>query len=70
MTEMDYLAHERGVTTSDGLQPIGAFADILARCEVSRVLLLLLLQVEVDSSYWLLASKDVDWIFFSIVFVL
>lgn len=44
MTEMDYLAHERGVTTSDGLQPIGAFADILARCEVSRVLLLLLLQ--------------------------
>lgn len=44
LTEMNYLAQERGVTTSDGLQPIGAFSDILARCEVSRVLLLLLLQ--------------------------
>ncbi|XP_064604680.1 40-kDa huntingtin-associated protein-like isoform X2 [Liolophura sinensis] len=42
LTEMAYLAQERGGSPSG--KPIGAFADILARCEVSRVLLLMLLQ--------------------------
>lgn len=44
LTEMNYLAQERGILTSDGQQPIGAFSDILAACEISRILLLLLLQ--------------------------
>lgn len=43
-TEMMYLAQERGGISSTG-RPLGAFCDILANCEVSRVLLLMLLQV-------------------------
>lgn len=42
-TEMAYLAQERGGSSTTG-KPIGAYCDILARCEVSRVLLLMLLQ--------------------------
>ncbi|KAH9502578.1 40-kDa huntingtin-associated protein [Bulinus truncatus] len=43
LTEMAYLAHERGGSSTTG-KPIGAYCDILAKCEVTRVLLLLLLQ--------------------------
>ncbi|CAG5124356.1 unnamed protein product [Candidula unifasciata] len=43
LTEMAYLAHERGGSSTTG-RPIGAYCDILARCEVTRLLLLLLLQ--------------------------
>ncbi|CAH1273282.1 F8A1 [Branchiostoma lanceolatum] len=44
-TEMAYLAQERGASASGpASRPIGAFCDILARCEVTRVLLLMLLQ--------------------------
>ncbi|XP_005100168.1 40-kDa huntingtin-associated protein [Aplysia californica] len=43
LTEMAYLAHERGGSSSTG-QPIGAYCDVLAKCEITRVLLLLLLQ--------------------------
>ncbi|XP_013400326.1 factor VIII intron 22 protein [Lingula anatina] len=42
LTEMAYLAQERGGGNSG--KPLGAFCDILARCEVTRVLLLMLLQ--------------------------
>ncbi|XP_076075099.1 40-kDa huntingtin-associated protein-like isoform X1 [Mytilus galloprovincialis] len=42
-TEMAYLAQERGGSSTTG-KPIGAYCDILARCEVCRVLLLMLLQ--------------------------
>ena len=44
LTEMEYLVRERGIAGSQGL-PMGAFSDILANCEISRVLLLMLLQV-------------------------
>ncbi|XP_041362327.1 40-kDa huntingtin-associated protein-like [Gigantopelta aegis] len=43
LTEMAYLAQERGGSSATG-KPIGAYCDILARCEVTRVLLLMLLQ--------------------------
>jgi len=43
LTEMAYLAHERGGSPATG-HPLGAYCDILAKCEVNRVLLLLLLQ--------------------------
>ncbi|BFZ18061.1 hypothetical protein BsWGS_21100 [Bradybaena similaris] len=43
LTEMAYLAHERGGSSTTG-RPIGAYCDILAQCEVTRLLLLLLLQ--------------------------
>lgn len=43
LTEMSYLAQERGGSSCTG-QPVGAYCDILARCEVTRVLLLMLLQ--------------------------
>lgn len=42
-TEMAYLAQERGGSSITG-KPIGAYSDILARCEITRVLLLMLLQ--------------------------
>ncbi|KAL3876320.1 hypothetical protein ACJMK2_034182 [Sinanodonta woodiana] len=42
-TEMAYLAQERGGSGVTG-KPIGAYCDILTRCEVTRVLLLMLLQ--------------------------
>jgi hypothetical protein len=45
LTEMTYFAHERGTPVSGiNCQLSGAFADILSSCELSRVLLLLLLQ--------------------------
>jgi len=43
LTEMAYLCHERGGSPHGG-RPIGAYCDLLAKCEVDRVLLLLLLQ--------------------------
>ncbi|XP_033630791.1 40-kDa huntingtin-associated protein-like [Asterias rubens] len=43
LTEMEYLAQERG-SSGQGGRPIGAFSDVLANCQVSRVLLLMLLQ--------------------------
>ncbi|KAI0207645.1 40-kDa huntingtin-associated protein [Lamellibrachia satsuma] len=42
-TEMAYLAQERGSLLSNG-KLVGAFCDVLARCEITRVLLLMLLQ--------------------------
>ncbi|XP_045212398.1 40-kDa huntingtin-associated protein-like isoform X1 [Mercenaria mercenaria] len=42
-TEMAYLAQESGGSSVTG-KPIGAYCDILARCEITRVLLLMLLQ--------------------------
>ncbi|XP_029655189.1 40-kDa huntingtin-associated protein isoform X1 [Octopus sinensis] len=43
LTEMSYLAQERGGSAFSE-KPIGAYSDILARCELTRVLLLMLLQ--------------------------
>ncbi|KAK3090450.1 hypothetical protein FSP39_011960 [Pinctada imbricata] len=43
LTEMAYLAQERGGSSITG-KPVGAYLDVLHRCEVSRVLLLMLLQ--------------------------
>ena len=40
---MSYLAQERGGVG----KPIGAFCDYMAHCEVTRVLLLMLLQVDI-----------------------
>ena len=53
LTEMEYLAQERG-SSGQGGRPIGAFSDVLANCQVSRVLLLMLLQVNIHShvSIW------------------
>ena len=49
LTEMEYLAQERG-SSGQGGRPIGAFSDVLANCQVSRVLLLMLLQVNFNVS--------------------
>lgn len=43
LTDMAIMAQERG-TASNG-KPLGAFCDIMANCEITRVLLLMLLQV-------------------------
>jgi tetratricopeptide (TPR) repeat protein len=43
-TEMSYLAQEHGATAYNPTQLIGAYSDIVACCEASRVLLLMLLQ--------------------------
>lgn len=43
LTEMAYLAQERGGSSNTG-KPIGAYCDVLAHCEITRVLLLMLLQ--------------------------
>lgn len=43
LTEMEYLSQERGGSALSR-KPLGAYCDILARCEVTRILLLLLLQ--------------------------
>ncbi|PVD39529.1 hypothetical protein C0Q70_02163 [Pomacea canaliculata] len=43
LTEMAYLAQERGGSSTTG-KPIGAYCDVLSQCEVTRVLLLMLLQ--------------------------
>ncbi|WAQ96500.1 HAP40-like protein [Mya arenaria] len=42
-TEMAYLAQESGGSGTTG-QPIGAYCDIIVQCEITRVLLLMLLQ--------------------------
>ncbi|XP_073442762.1 40-kDa huntingtin-associated protein-like isoform X1 [Dendrobates tinctorius] len=43
-TEMQLLAQEKGLHTPGNNVPVGAFLDIIVKCEVSRVLLLMLLQ--------------------------
>ncbi|XP_063796500.1 40-kDa huntingtin-associated protein-like isoform X1 [Pseudophryne corroboree] len=43
-TEMQLLAQEKGLHTPGNSLPVGAFLDIIVKCEVSRVLLLMLLQ--------------------------
>ncbi|XP_078093278.1 40-kDa huntingtin-associated protein isoform X1 [Mustelus asterias] len=43
-TEMQLLAQEKGLQVPGTCSPVGAFMDVIARCEVSRVLLLMLLQ--------------------------
>ncbi|XP_072444536.1 40-kDa huntingtin-associated protein [Chiloscyllium punctatum] len=43
-TEMQLLAQEKGLQVQGTCTPVGAFMDVIARCEVSRVLLLMLLQ--------------------------
>lgn len=44
LTEMEYLVRERGTRDHSG-RPLGAYSDILANCEIKRILLLVLLQV-------------------------
>lgn len=44
LTEMQLLAQEKGLHLPGTSIPVGAFADVMARCEISRVLLLMLLQ--------------------------
>lgn len=43
LTEMAYLAQERGGSSITG-RPVGAYCDFLCLCEISRVLLLMMLQ--------------------------
>ncbi|ESO84215.1 hypothetical protein LOTGIDRAFT_203270 [Lottia gigantea] len=43
LTEMTYLAQERGGSTTTG-KPLGPYVDMLVKCEIARVLLLMLLQ--------------------------
>ncbi|KAK6170110.1 hypothetical protein SNE40_018585 [Patella caerulea] len=43
LTEMTYLAQERGGSSTTG-KPLGPYVDVLVKCEVARVLLLMLLQ--------------------------
>uniref|UniRef100_V9L6M0 Coagulation factor VIII-associated 1 n=1 Tax=Callorhinchus milii TaxID=7868 RepID=V9L6M0_CALMI len=43
-TEMQLLAQEKGLHLPGTNIPVGAFVDVMARCEISRVLLLMLLQ--------------------------
>ncbi|XP_072889681.1 40-kDa huntingtin-associated protein [Hemitrygon akajei] len=43
-TEMQLMAQEKGLQLPGTNAPVGAFVDVTARCEVSRVLLLMLLQ--------------------------
>lgn len=43
-TEMQLLAQDKGIHTNGSGTPIGAFLDVIVRCEISRVLLLMLLQ--------------------------
>ncbi|XP_047435212.1 40-kDa huntingtin-associated protein isoform X2 [Mugil cephalus] len=43
-TEMHLICQERGLQLPDITTPIGAFLDIIAKCEISRVLLLMLLE--------------------------
>ncbi|XP_038639757.1 40-kDa huntingtin-associated protein [Scyliorhinus canicula] len=43
-TEMQLLAQEKGLQVPGTCTPVGAFMDVIARCEVSRVLLLMLFQ--------------------------
>ncbi|XP_072347992.1 40-kDa huntingtin-associated protein-like [Scyliorhinus torazame] len=41
---MQLLAQEKGLQVPGTCTPVGAFLDVIARCEVSRVLLLMLFQ--------------------------
>uniref|UniRef100_A0A3B3Y7Q7 Factor VIII intron 22 protein n=1 Tax=Poecilia mexicana TaxID=48701 RepID=A0A3B3Y7Q7_9TELE len=43
-TEMQLMCQERGLHLPGTTSPIGAFLDIVAKCEISRVLLLMLLE--------------------------
>lgn len=43
-TEMQFLIQERALQVPGTSTPVGSFLDVLARCEISRVLLLMLLQ--------------------------
>uniref|UniRef100_A0A6Q2X515 Factor VIII intron 22 protein n=1 Tax=Esox lucius TaxID=8010 RepID=A0A6Q2X515_ESOLU len=44
LTEMQLLCQERGLQLPGSNTPVGAFLDIVAKCEISRVLLLMLLE--------------------------
>ncbi|XP_069053220.1 40-kDa huntingtin-associated protein [Lepisosteus oculatus] len=44
LTDMQFLAQEGGLQVPGHNTPVGAFLDIVARCEISRVLLLMLLE--------------------------
>uniref|UniRef100_A0A668AXS3 Coagulation factor VIII associated n=1 Tax=Myripristis murdjan TaxID=586833 RepID=A0A668AXS3_9TELE len=44
LTEMQLLCQERGLLLPGTSTPVGAFLDIVAKCEISRVLLLMLLE--------------------------
>ncbi|XP_043930554.1 40-kDa huntingtin-associated protein-like [Protopterus annectens] len=43
-TETQLLAQEKGLHVPGSSTPVGAFLDVIVRCEISRVLLLMLLQ--------------------------
>uniref|UniRef100_A0A8P4G1R2 Coagulation factor VIII associated n=1 Tax=Dicentrarchus labrax TaxID=13489 RepID=A0A8P4G1R2_DICLA len=43
-TEMQLMCQERGLQLPGTSTPVGAFLDIVAKCEISRVLLLMLLE--------------------------
>uniref|UniRef100_A0A3B3C9N2 Coagulation factor VIII associated n=1 Tax=Oryzias melastigma TaxID=30732 RepID=A0A3B3C9N2_ORYME len=43
-TEMQLLCQEKGLQLPGSSTPVGAFLDIVAKCEISRVLLLMLLE--------------------------
>ncbi|KAK7929999.1 hypothetical protein WMY93_006394 [Mugilogobius chulae] len=43
-TEMQLICQERGLQLPGTNTPVGAFLDIVAKCEISRVLLLMLLE--------------------------
>uniref|UniRef100_A0A674EFP1 Coagulation factor VIII associated n=1 Tax=Salmo trutta TaxID=8032 RepID=A0A674EFP1_SALTR len=44
LTEMQLMCQERGLQLPGTSSPVGAFLDIVAKCEISRVLLLMLLE--------------------------
>ncbi|XP_061536166.1 40-kDa huntingtin-associated protein isoform X2 [Phycodurus eques] len=44
LTQMQLMCQERGLQLPGTSTPVGAFLDIVARCEISRVLLLMLLE--------------------------
>ncbi|XP_038834338.1 40-kDa huntingtin-associated protein isoform X2 [Salvelinus namaycush] len=44
LTEMQLMCQERGLQLPGTSTPVGAFLDIVAKCEISRVLLLMLLE--------------------------
>uniref|UniRef100_A0A3Q4I1C6 Coagulation factor VIII associated n=1 Tax=Neolamprologus brichardi TaxID=32507 RepID=A0A3Q4I1C6_NEOBR len=43
-TEMQLICQEKGLQLPGSITPVGAFLDIVAKCEISRVLLLMLLE--------------------------
>uniref|UniRef100_A0A8C7JGP3 Coagulation factor VIII associated n=1 Tax=Oncorhynchus kisutch TaxID=8019 RepID=A0A8C7JGP3_ONCKI len=49
LTEMQLMCQERGLQLPGTSTPVGAFLDIVAKCEISRVLLLMLLEVSTAS---------------------